>query len=222
MLARVQLSVSRRALGAGRAWQALGADRRLACGAALGLFVTLFLPWYSQTVTAHGVSGTLALHATLSGWQALSVVGVVVLLASIGVPVWLLGHAARWRRLAAAHHLRATRVDGFVLQFVGLLCVVATAIGMIDHAGSTDGALARTSSGIEWGLVLALVCAVALMALGVRTKAAADAEGRAQAGGAEPVRAPAQARRRRADDDRAAGHVRPRTHPEPLWLDHRD
>ena len=35
-----------------RAWRGLPPERRLAAGAALGLFVTLFLPWYQETVIA--------------------------------------------------------------------------------------------------------------------------------------------------------------------------
>lgn len=260
MLARVDLSLSRRALGVGRAWRALGTDRRLACGAALGLFVTLFLPWYSQTVTAPGVSATMTMHVTVSGWQALSGVGVVLALVAVGVPTWLLVRAARWRGAARPYQLRAKRLDGVVLQLLGLLSVVLTAIAMIDHTGTTHHAPARTSSGIGWGLVFTLVCAIALMAVGVRTRAVVDAERRADVAGesgdagrdareagaagepwteaapereaqdgsdvatarAQRARERTRARRRRAAEDGATGHVWARTHPEPLGLDHRD
>ena len=66
--------------------------RAFAATAAAGLLVSLFAPWYRETVVAPGLTGLRTLTLTRSGWQAFSatellilVVGVLTLLITIGV-----------------------------------------------------------------------------------------------------------------------------------------
>ena len=71
------------------AWRLLPPERRLAAAAALALFVTLFLPWYQETVI-HQLGKPVALpSATLTGWAAFSFVEAAVLLVAVCVLVLL-------------------------------------------------------------------------------------------------------------------------------------
>jgi ABC-type multidrug transport system fused ATPase/permease subunit len=65
-----------------RIGRALPPERRLAAYAAIGLFLTLFLPWYQDTVVAKTLrTGT----ASVTGWGAFSWVEAAVLLVAAGV-----------------------------------------------------------------------------------------------------------------------------------------
>src|ERR1700729_2879641 len=69
-----------------RAWQGLPPERRLAAGAAVLLFLTLFLPWYQETVIAGGTPAKLqSVSASLTGWGAFSFVEAAVLLVAVSV-----------------------------------------------------------------------------------------------------------------------------------------
>src|SRR5579862_6309404 len=65
-----------------RASRALPPERRPAAIAAIGLFLSLFLPWYSEAIVAPG-KGAATLSVT--GWGAFSWVEAAVLLVAIGV-----------------------------------------------------------------------------------------------------------------------------------------
>src|ERR1035438_3969190 len=85
--------------GAGRvirAWRVLPQERRLAAGSAIGLFVTLFLPWYQETVIPTGTSRPGALpSASITGWAAFSPAEAAVLLVAPGGLTPFLQHAKR-------------------------------------------------------------------------------------------------------------------------------
>ena len=68
-----------------RVWRALSSERRLAGFAAIGLFATLFLPWYQETVIARGVTSLRSLSESLTGWGAFSFVEAAVLIVAAGV-----------------------------------------------------------------------------------------------------------------------------------------
>src|ERR1700728_638163 len=53
--------------------------RLFAAAAAAGLLVSLFAPWYRETVVARGVSGLRTLTMTRSGWQAFSATELLIL-----------------------------------------------------------------------------------------------------------------------------------------------
>src|SRR5437660_61603 len=65
------------------AWRGLGREQRLAAIAALGLFLSMFLPWYEKSVVPKG-GGRFA-HDNLTAWGAFSFVEAAVLLVSLGV-----------------------------------------------------------------------------------------------------------------------------------------
>ena len=163
-----------------RAWQALPPERRLAAGAALALFVTLFLPWYQETVipTALRLRRRPALpSASLTGWAAFSFVEAAVLLVAAGVLVLLFIRAE-----GRAFHVPGG--DGGVITAAGFWTSLLIVWRMFDKEGTTGHGQYVTTSGIEWGIFIALGVAVLLAYAGTRIRLGARA--RAAAAGRRP------------------------------------
>jgi hypothetical protein len=127
-----------------RAGRALTPDERVSAVAALALWITMFLPWYSVTVDKTGVS------ASLSAWNAFGLVQAIVLLISVGTLVLLF---VRGERRA----LGREGADAAPLVVVGgFVAAVLIFYAMFDRPG---GKLA-VASGISWGIVIALLAAI--------------------------------------------------------------
>jgi hypothetical protein len=154
--------------GAGRlvrAWRALSPERRPAALAALGLFVTLFLPWYQETVIANGKTALRSASASLTGWGAFSWVEAAVLLVAVGV-LTLLFQRAEGR----AFHLPGG--DGGVIAAAGFWTCVLVIWRIFDKQGTSGSGQFATTSGIEWGIFIALAVAAFLAYSGMRIRAA--------------------------------------------------
>jgi hypothetical protein len=152
-----------------RVWRALSAERRLAAFAAIGLFVTLFLPWYQETVIARGVTSLRSLSESLTGWGAFSFVEAAVLLVATGVLLLLFVRAE-----GEAFHVPGG--DGSVVTAAGAWACVLIIWRMFDKEGTTGHGLYSTSSGIEWGIFVALAVAGLLTYAGTRIRLAHDPE----------------------------------------------
>ncbi|MGH3417723.1 MAG: hypothetical protein ACRDSS_14730, partial [Actinocrinis sp.] len=125
-----------------RAWRGLTPERRLAAIAAIGLFLTLFLNWYQETVIASGGApqsppGTAgarsdleSLTVSLTGWQAFSFVEAAVLLVAAGVLVLLYARAQ-----GRAFHVPGG--DGGVITAAGLWTCVLIIWRIFDKEGTT-------------------------------------------------------------------------------------
>ena len=176
-----------------QAWRALEPEQRLAALAALGLFVSMFLPWYSKTYTVvvHGAAKSTAtsLSATetsLSAFQAFSFVEAAVLLVSAGVLTMLFARA-EGRDVPAPRRRRADRdgrrrLDG-----------AADLLSPARQAGAAGQRRITATVGVEWGIFIAL-----LLALGARLRRLADARPRTtRTAVASPPRAPEAAERPR-------------------------
>jgi hypothetical protein len=150
-----------------RTWRQLPRERRLAAGAAIGLFVTLFLPWYQDTVIASGGATTAGLRsfsASITGWGAFSFVEAAVLLVAAGVLVLLFIRAN-----GGAFHVPGG--DGGVVTAAGVWTCVLVLWRIFDKEGShTNHSLYVTSSGVEWGIFIALGVAGFLTYAGSRMK----------------------------------------------------
>ncbi|MDQ2897585.1 MAG: hypothetical protein M3Y09_18425, partial [Actinomycetota bacterium] len=132
------------------AWRALPPERKLATGAAAGLFATLFLPWYQETVIPTGFGARTALpSATLTGWAAFSFVEAAVLLVSLAVLTLLFARAE-----GRAFHVPGG--DGGVITGAGFWTGVLIIWRMFDKSGTDGHGLFVTTSGIEWGIFIAL------------------------------------------------------------------
>jgi hypothetical protein len=137
------------------AWRALSAERRLAAGAALVLILALFLPWYQLTAVGTGRHGHLqALSRTASGWGVFSGIEALLLLLGGGV-LALLFRTAEGR-------LRLPGGDGWLLLFAGAVASVLVVIRIFDKPGSGTPGRYATTSGIDWGILVALAAALLL------------------------------------------------------------
>ncbi len=206
-----------------RVWKDLPDDRRLAVGAALGLVVTLFLPWYQETVIASGPSALRSASASLTGWGAFSFVEAAVLLVAAGVLVLLFIRAE-----GGVFHIPGG--DGGVITAAGVWTCVLILWRMFDKEGTSVHGQYTTTSGIEWGIFVALAVAGLLTYAGTRIRiahqpepplpgepGAADARrrerGRRRRGGAQPPdAAPAPRRVPRA----------PEMEADETWVQHPD
>jgi hypothetical protein len=152
-----------------RVWRELPFERRLAAGAALALFLTLFLPWYQETVIAGGVNSLRSISASLTGWAAFSFVEAAVLLVAVSVLALLFIRAE-----GGAFHVPGG--DGGVITAAGLWTCVLIVWRMFDKEGTSGHGQVATTSGIEWGIFIALAVAGLLTYAGTRIRRAHEPE----------------------------------------------
>jgi hypothetical protein len=152
-----------------RAWRILPSERRLAAIAAVGLFVTLFLPWYQETVVASGQKNLQTASTSLTGWGAFSFVEAAVLLVAVGVLVLLIQRAE-----GRAFHVPGG--DGFVVMAAGGWTCVLIVWRIFDKQGSSNHGAFATASGIEWGIFVSLAVAALLTYSGNLIRAAHQPE----------------------------------------------
>src|ERR1700729_4128849 len=149
-----------------RAWKALPNESRLAAYASGALFFTLFLPWYQVTLIAPAKAQKLqSASASITGWGAFSFVEAAVLLVAAGVLILLFQRAE-----GRAFHLPGG--DGGVITAAGLWTCVLIVWRIFDKQGATTKGPSATTSGIEWGIFVALAAAAFLVYAGSRIRAA--------------------------------------------------
>ena len=149
----------------GRAWRALPPERRLAASASLGLFATLFLPWYQETGLVSGTKDPHTTTASLTGWAAFSWVEAAVLLVAVSVLALLFLRAE-----GRAFHLPGG--DGVIVMAAGGWTCLLVIWRIFDKQGMTVRGQFATTSGIEWGIFTALGVAGVLTYAGSRIRAA--------------------------------------------------
>jgi hypothetical protein len=142
------------------AWRALAREQRLAALTALGLFVSMLLPWYSQTV----VEGSHAAQASLSAFQAFSFVEAAVLLVSAGVLAVLFARAEE-------RNFHLPGGDGTIVMIAGGWAAVLIFYRMLDKPGLHGSQKFTASVGIQWGIFIALLLAIGLVYAGRRMRA---------------------------------------------------
>ncbi|MGO9754519.1 MAG: hypothetical protein ACLP8S_16955 [Solirubrobacteraceae bacterium] len=150
-----------------RAWRQLGPEQRLAAVAAFGLFLTLFLPWYQETVIATTTAkarNLVSASESLTGWGAFSFVEAAVLLVALSVLVLLFGRAE-----GRAFHLPGG--DGSVITAAGAWTCILVIWRIFDKQGTSTTRVYATTSGIDWGIFVALGVAGLLTYAGTRIRA---------------------------------------------------
>jgi hypothetical protein len=147
------------------AWRAMHGEQRLAATAAIGLVVSLFLPWYSTSATVtRVVNGKLQSatgHDTHSAIYVFSFVEAAVLLVAAGVLALLFARAER-----RAFHLPGG--DGGVIAAAGGWAAFLILWRFFDRPGLGRG----VTVGLAWGIFVALAVAAFLAYAGARVRAA--------------------------------------------------
>jgi len=146
------------------AWRSLAPERRLAAVLALGLFASMFLPWYSKTDTVVVRGAAKATEASLSAFQAFSFVEAAVLLVSAAVLVLLFARAE-------GHRFQVPGGDGLMLMLAGGWAALLIFYRTLDKPGLHGTERVTATVGVEWGIFVALLLALALVAAGRRMRA---------------------------------------------------
>jgi hypothetical protein len=152
-----------------RAFGALAPEQRLAGAAALGLFITMFLPWYTRDTTAV-VGGKLqTVGSTLMAWKAFSFVEAAILLVAVGVLALLFARGER-----KAFHLPGG--DGLVILAAGAWVALLVFYRLIDNKTGSTSEFQKVDYGVSWGIFVTLLCGIALAYTGQRIRQARLAE----------------------------------------------
>jgi hypothetical protein len=152
-----------------RAWRGLAREQRVSALAALSLWVTMFLPWYSENGLALS-NHSQPVSITLTAFDAFSFVELAVLLVSVAVLALLFARGER-----RAFHLPGG--DGTVILVAGAWVGLLIFYRMLDKSSlTTNGKTALLSTGIQWGIFLALGAAVWLAWTGLSMRRSHRAE----------------------------------------------
>ncbi|HEX4436412.1 MAG TPA: hypothetical protein VH061_06400 [Solirubrobacteraceae bacterium] len=147
------------------AWGAMSRERQIALVSALGLFVSMFLPWYSKTV----IEGTKAAQTSQSAFSAFSFVELAVLLVSAGVLAMLFSRAE-------GREFRLPGGDGTIVMIAGGWAALLIFYRMLDKPTLQGTQKITATVGVEWGIFIALLLALGLLAAGRRIRAAEHAQ----------------------------------------------
>lgn len=138
--------------------------RALAAAAAAGLLISLFAPWYRDSVVARGLTGLETMTLTRTGWDAFSfteglvlIVAVISLVVVAAVPISAADEGDSRRRLAGA-----------LVAALGTFAFVVVLVRLTTAPGTTRHALDATMVSVRWGMFLALGCGALLAVAGMR------------------------------------------------------
>jgi hypothetical protein len=145
-------------------WRALAPEQRQAAGAAVGLLLAMFLPWYQSTAPAVVAGRPQEVKSALSAFEIFTWVEAAVLLVCAAV-LWLL-----WARSERkAFHLPGG--DGWAITAAGVWILALLIWRLFDKPGVEGAAV-----GIAWGIFVAVALAGAMIAAGQRLRAAGRPE----------------------------------------------
>jgi hypothetical protein len=138
--------------------------RALAAAAAVVLLISLFAPWYRESIVARGVTGLRTMTFTRSGWSAFSSTEVLVLIVAV-VALVIVAAAP-----VAAGDARSgrLRMSGAIIAALGAIAFVVVLVRLTTAPGTTGHALADTMVAVRWGIFLALGSSAVLAVAGLR------------------------------------------------------
>jgi hypothetical protein len=145
------------------AWRELKPEQRRVALAALGLFVSMFLPWYDKTdtVVVHGAAK--ATQTSLSAFQAFSFVEAAVLLVSAGVLVMLFARAE-------GRAFQLPGGDGAIVMLAGGWTALLIFYRLLDKPELQGNERITATVGVEWGIFMALLLALGVVFAGTRMR----------------------------------------------------
>jgi hypothetical protein len=146
------------------AWRVLGREQRWAALAAIGLFVSMLLPWYSKTNTFVEHDAAHASQASLSAFQAFSFVEAAVLLVSAGVLAMLFTRAE-------GRNFHLPGGDGTIVTLAGAWAALLIFYRLLDKPSLQGTQRITATVGVEWGIFIALLLALAMAYVGRRIHA---------------------------------------------------
>jgi hypothetical protein len=132
--------------------------------AALALWITMFLPWYSHSPAGAIHKNETAVTSTLTAWGAFSWVEFVVLLVCVAMVALLFA-----RGEGRGFHLPGG--DAFAVMVAGSLATLLIFYRMVDKSSQKVANVVITT-GNEWGIFLALFAAIWLTWTGVNMRRA--------------------------------------------------
>jgi hypothetical protein len=153
-------------------WRALAPERRTTALVSLGLFVSMLLPWYSKTIVESAKAGQTRLPSSqqsLSAFQAFSFVEAAVLLVSAGVLALLFARAEQ-------RDFQLPGGDGTIVTIAGSWAAILIFYRLLDKPGLSGNARVTSTVGVQWGIFIALLLALALAYTGRRIRAGERAE----------------------------------------------
>jgi hypothetical protein len=142
-------------------WRAMVPEQRLAALCAGGLFLTMFLPWYTRDTTAVVKGRLQTVTSTLIAWKSFSFVEAAILLVAVGVLVMLFARAER-----RAFHLPGG--DGLVITVAGAWVALLVFYRLVDNKSGSVSDVAKVDYGVSWGIFVTLLAGVALAYAGWR------------------------------------------------------
>jgi hypothetical protein len=145
------------------AWRALEREQRLAALTAVGLFVSMFLPWYSKANTFVEHGAVKATQTSLSAFQAFSFVEAAVLLVSAGVLTMLFSRAE-------GRDFQLPGGDGLIVMIAGGWAALLIFYRLLDKPGLQASQRITATVGVEWGIFIALLLALGLFYAGQRMR----------------------------------------------------
>ncbi|MSX02487.1 MAG: hypothetical protein F2813_04920 [Actinobacteria bacterium] len=154
------------------AWESLYAEQKLAVGAAFGLLLSMFLPWYQQTGFVTRPSGaTTKISDSLNAFQSWGFIEGSILLVAIGVVALCAARADR-----RAFHLPGG--DGIVMMAAGGWVMFLIFYRQIDRPTGNDSGVLRpigspawSPVGVDWGIFVAFLLGAAILYAGWRMHA---------------------------------------------------
>jgi hypothetical protein len=145
------------------AWRGLAPEHRLAAFCAGGLFVTMFLPWYTRDTTAVIKGRLQTVTTTLIAWKSFSFVEAAILLVAVGVLALLFARGER-----RPFHLPGG--DGLVIMVAGAWVSLLVFYRLIDNKNGATSDVQKVDYGVTWGIFVTLIAGGALAYAGWRIR----------------------------------------------------
>lgn len=149
----------------GTSWRTLSGEYRLASVAAVGLFLSMFLPWYEQTATGVVKGRPVAATTSLSAFQVFSWVEAAVLVVAVAVLALCFTRGER-----RSFHLPGG--DGAVVVAGGVWVCFLVFVRQLDKPEPDVVPGLSTTTGVQWGIFVAFLFGLLMAYAGLRLRAA--------------------------------------------------